>query len=648
MALRAPSRSTTLSPISFHRPTPTDPQLGGGTTRRSDHPDWVLLHKSARIISGHRNTTTAGCHTTEGQAIEASFWLVDPPGVSYFSVHCPGLSNEDFADEPYVLCAEAALVLFSVAFVPVPRGRWISTQHFVYRAGWGSPSLHLIPDPGKVRRGDLFGLLPFAGTTGHYAVVFLNRHFTAGDKAWRFEVHAFSSVTRSWSSKAPILSGLSEDDQQSLLKHYATCKQIMVGATSLGWVDLFRGILLLCDVFGECPVVKYIPLPASRVCQTDEDGHPYIAPWYCCDNDLIKFVEIEFDDPDRRTLGNQGWKATTWDRTIAADDWRRRFTVDGANISVDPSYSDLLPAGLWNDGTGKLELKKLIFYTPTLSKHDDSFHYVMCKANNVDGKAWVITLDMEHAAVEAVAPYSTRGCLLVSWHCPCAFPKYLDLNPGDHSPFFLPMHLLLILLLVGCLSARIGVADFVLQVLLIRDWFKELDARVDFEGPIYTDCLLLLQRCPVSSLLIDIQEVVKYAFNVGRGGAAPEALALEDFEMLLRKAVGDPSSSTEAVRSKISVALRALDSILNIVPPSVRVLADAACHQKRDEATCELRERPGQTEDYKLQGSLDANLSRCKKLGHTSNDSRGKKKRARSRKANRDEQAVGLASLRQI
>ncbi|KAF7006204.1 hypothetical protein CFC21_021262, partial [Triticum aestivum] len=56
---------------------------------RSGHPDWVLLHNSARI-SGHRNATTAGCHTTEGHPIEASFWLVDPPGVSYFSVHCPG------------------------------------------------------------------------------------------------------------------------------------------------------------------------------------------------------------------------------------------------------------------------------------------------------------------------------------------------------------------------------------------------------------------------------------------------------------------------------------------------------------------------------------------------------------------------------
>lgn len=597
-----------------------DPHVaGGGIARRSPRPDWVLLHKSARI-SGHRNTTTADCHTAEGQPIEVSFWLVDPPGVSYFSVNFPGLDSKELADEPHVLCAEAALVLFSVTFVRVPRGPRISTQHFVYRAGPGSPSLHLIPDPDKITRGDLFGLLPIGGA-GHYALVFLNKQFIAGDKAWRFDVHAFSSVTQSWSSKVP-LSGLSEDDQKLLLKH-ATCKQIMVGGTSLGWVDLFRGILLLCDVFGECPVIKYISLPASRVCHMDGRGHPYIAPEYCCDvsccDNLIKFVEVEFDDRDRRTLGNRGWKATTWNRDISWDDWHQCFTVDVANISVDPSYSELLP-GLWNDKTEQLELKKLVFYTLTLSKHDDNFLYVMCKENSVDGKAWVITVDMEHAAVEAIAPYSTRGRLRVSWHCPCTFPKYLDLNPGDDAS----MH-----------SKRISVADFVVQVVLTQDWFIELGARLEFGRPTYDDCISLLHCCPVSSLILDIHEVVKYAFNAGQGEAAPEAMdfcsrALEDFDMLLRKSVGDPSSSTEAMRSKISVALRALDSILSIVRPS---LVDA-CHQKRDEEIFEVCEKPGQ--DY------NSNLSHCKKQDHTNSDSRvNKKKRVRGRKVNRHEQAVG-------
>jgi hypothetical protein len=110
-----------LSPISFRFAAPMDPHVAGSetTARRSSLPDWVLLHKSARIC-GHRNATTAECHTTEGEPIQVSFWLVDPPGVSYFSVHCPGLDSKDFADEPHILCADASLVLFSVDFLPVP------------------------------------------------------------------------------------------------------------------------------------------------------------------------------------------------------------------------------------------------------------------------------------------------------------------------------------------------------------------------------------------------------------------------------------------------------------------------------------------------------------------------------------------------
>ncbi|KAM0911088.1 hypothetical protein ACQ4PT_013743 [Festuca glaucescens] len=399
-----------LSPISFRFAAPMDPHVAGsGTTRRSSRPEWVLLHKSARI-SGHRNATTAECHTTEGEPIQASFWLVDPPGVSYFSVHCPGLDGKDFADEPHILCADASLVLFSVDFVPVP-GRTFRdpgrrcTQRFVYRAGPGKPSLHLIPDPDIVRPNGVSALL-HCGDAGseHYAVVFLHRRSILGDKARYYDLHVFSSVTRAWSSKG-ALPGLSEDDQKLLVKAgHATYKVIKVGASSLGYVDLSWGIILVCDIFSECPFIKYIFLPASRVCNVDRDGDPYVVPEYCCDvsscNNLIKFVEVEFDDRDRRSLGNQ----------------------------VDPRYSDLLPQ-LWNDKTKELELKKLLFYTPRLSKDDDDFLYVMSKLNSEDDKAWVISVDMKHAAVEAIAPYSTKGRSLVVWHCPCAFPKYLELTP---------------------------------------------------------------------------------------------------------------------------------------------------------------------------------------------------------------------------
>jgi hypothetical protein len=59
-----------------------------------------------------------------------------------------------------------------------------------------------------------------------------------------------------------MLHGLIGYYQKLLLKH-ATYKSILIEGSSLGWVDHFRGILLISDVFGECRVIKYISLPAS-------------------------------------------------------------------------------------------------------------------------------------------------------------------------------------------------------------------------------------------------------------------------------------------------------------------------------------------------------------------------------------------------
>jgi hypothetical protein len=64
-------------------------------------PDRAILCNAPRT-SKLRNATTAECQTSEGHTVEVSFWLVDPPGVSYLSVHCPGHGEDDFSGEPVV------------------------------------------------------------------------------------------------------------------------------------------------------------------------------------------------------------------------------------------------------------------------------------------------------------------------------------------------------------------------------------------------------------------------------------------------------------------------------------------------------------------------------------------------------------------
>ncbi|XP_020168496.1 uncharacterized protein [Aegilops tauschii subsp. strangulata] len=557
----------------------------------SGFPDWVFLCEEPRF-SERRNETTAKCRTGEGQAVEVSFWLVDPPGVSYFTFNCPGLDASVFHDKepPSLVCAAAAFVVFCLSF----RG---SIHHFVYRAApAGKQSLQPLPDRDRdpsstVFRRTGFGLLPCADGE-HYAVTYIDRQCLGKDSDWWFHAHVFSSETRAWSSHRLSLRHLSKSDRLMCCRH-ALSRQIAV-AGSLGWVDLMSGIVLLCNLLDGNPVIKFIPFPESRVSFLDEDGHPELAPQYYCNvaccGDLIKFIEVEFDDPVVRTSGI-GWRATLWERKISWDKWEIRSTVDVANISVDQSFSAVLP-GLWFDETQKLDLKKLIFYTPLPSRRDDDLFYMVAKVNADDETAWAIAVDMERAAVEAMAQFSLgRYKYHIAMYSSCDFPKYLNMTPG--ADMYNPVDKCSKRMSVARLSAK----QCVVQVLRTLDWLQELDQCLEIERSTDNTYRLLLQFSPVSSLCSSIRPMVKYA---SQGEAASKAVdfcrrALEDFDLALHGSPSDPSASVETMRSKISDVIQALDNVMQIVPstliPKERMLGDAS-DQKRSKATSETLEKP--------------------------------------------------------
>ncbi|KAF7034713.1 hypothetical protein CFC21_045694 [Triticum aestivum] len=283
------------------RAVPVRPSALAGAPR-SGHPDWALLNKAGRI-SDDRNETTAECRTAEGQAVEVSFCLADPPAVSHFSVHCPGLEGDDYSDtQPLLICAEGPFVLFCVTLNVPERG---SVHHFVYSARGPSskrPSLHLLPEPDaqiQAFQAQQFGILPCGG--GHFAVAFLDR--VRPINCWRYHAYVFSSTTRAWSRTKPTMPPDLSQSDQVLLDRHRSCKQITVGASSLGWVDLLGGVLLLCNLFDKHPAIEYIPFPASRVPLADEDGVADIvaAAEHLCEDccghlisyirrDLIKYI----------------------------------------------------------------------------------------------------------------------------------------------------------------------------------------------------------------------------------------------------------------------------------------------------------------------------------------------------------------------
>jgi hypothetical protein len=189
------------------------------------------------------------------------------------------------------------------------------------------------------------------------------------------------------------------------------------------------------------------PQAAEKVCITDKQGYPHYAPEYfcdvvCCDDGLIKFVEVDFEDPDCRANG-KAWKATTWHRKVSWDDWHKVRTIDVADISVDPRYSALLfPDLLSDDKKQELELKNLFYLNPTLSVcGDDDLLYMLAKVDEGDATAWVLAVDMKHAALQALVPVSTQDSNAIPMYYARAFPKYYinNITSGMVTMFLLLM-----------------------------------------------------------------------------------------------------------------------------------------------------------------------------------------------------------------
>ncbi|PWZ55044.1 hypothetical protein Zm00014a_010359 [Zea mays] len=126
---------------------------------------------------------------------------------------------------------------------------------------------------------------------------------------------------------------------------------------------------------------------------------------------------------------------------------------------------------------------------------------------------------------------------------------------------------------------------YVPAVLLTIDQFVDLEKSLEFEKPRYDESRSLLRSGPASSLRVNIRAVAQYASSNGQGKAASDAVdeclrALEDLDsLLLHASRNDPSASVETMRSKISVALAALDNLLQTVPSAVldkgKAIADA-------------------------------------------------------------------------
>ncbi|CAM0904907.1 unnamed protein product [Alopecurus aequalis] len=437
-------------------------------SRHEKGPSSVLLDFRG-YSAGRKNASTASSKASTGHPIEVTFCIMSPPALSHFSVHCPGLQlpPDDVHLEPKAIATADDLVLLRVPVNTLGKSFFEHNDYFVYMAHDQDPKLDLLPHPGRLGDEDFAILGCGADGEKQYVVAALGPR-----SVFTFRLHLYRSKpggeTGSWTSQTVSVEEPLRDtvcpvpDTAERLVYHATTKVITLGGANgtVGWVDLWRGILL-CDVLEESPKLRDLPLPWP----VRGNWRRYLSDCesFCRDitvsqdRDSIKYVEMEIIPPrivttkipgtpepvtylqwvqscrrppqTTRSLVPGQWRATTWSMPIAVtswDDWRTECTARSLELHVDnPMHYELLQKLMRSGGDEgaketTLPLRFLHMSYPTLSLDDDDVVYLLCKAANRGDMGLVIAIDVRKKELRGVAELdsqkntSSRSCYLAS------------------------------------------------------------------------------------------------------------------------------------------------------------------------------------------------------------------------------------------
>ncbi|CAM0949554.1 unnamed protein product [Alopecurus aequalis] len=368
---------------------------------------WVLPNYRASITTAtdlQWEKTTAGGWTKNKLPIVASFRRQPPPLPSNLFVHSPG-DNAHFSENPHILCIVDYLILLHVAIGCTPAFiSMLECEYYVYRANPRNPSIELVPNPSphffldhEVR------LLPRGDQ--HYIIAALVR--VPGSTHDEFNLLLFDSRTGSWSTKklsveSPLEFEVEIPRNGARLLRHRTSTVITIGGEddTMGWVDLWRGILL-CDVLRDKPTLRNVPLPFPK-------------------NHLAGNNGIGRESSSRPRMVHN-WRITTYsnDKMSASwKDWKKDCTVQASDIVIsDQVISEFRLLGLLQHQPGRdgdaaaavQGLHNLAVSDPVPSITDDGVVYLMARVKFCHPKACVLAIDTRKNTVQSVAKFGTEN-----------------------------------------------------------------------------------------------------------------------------------------------------------------------------------------------------------------------------------------------
>uniref|UniRef100_A0A0E0AGH5 DUF1618 domain-containing protein n=1 Tax=Oryza glumipatula TaxID=40148 RepID=A0A0E0AGH5_9ORYZ len=375
------------------------------------YPEWILLHGKA-YLHHLTNATTAAASTKDGHRIHVTFWSAPPPSLSYFTVHCPDLNHEKFAHMPRIIATDGSLALIRVTICPMYFSEEAKfNEYFIYDAAKASPpSLEPLPSPSSCR--EVFpdrrvGLM--RRSDGGFFVAALNQNkpyqrLSSSSGKHNLILHLYDSTNGEWEIKVMDI----VDSVASSAAFTFASKVINIGGRSgsMGWVDLWKGILIY-DMFVGNNVLRYIPLPLPPpwVHRVLLKGCAVAVRDVVAVNGSINYFEMY-------PHFSHGWiaRTSTWKMdSCSSSNWQDRWNFKASELRMDnPLHLKLLHDLQGDEAEDQSPLLNLHAGHPALSlQHDDGdVVYILLRAVCMDEKGCLLVIDMRNKTVREVVDCS--------------------------------------------------------------------------------------------------------------------------------------------------------------------------------------------------------------------------------------------------